>query len=300
MEWRAAAKLKSTYTDALLPLIDKNERVHTTYSQTTVNTGRLSSVNPNLQNIPIRSEEGLKIRRCFVARPGYKLVSADYSQVELRLMAVIADVKALKEAFAAGLDIHTATAMQVFGLSHEEVTPNVRRHAKAINFGVIYGISQYGLAKQIGISNDEAKQYIDAYFAKMPEIRLYMEKTIAFARKYGYVVTPFGRKCAVPGINDKNQRISSFAERAAINAPLQGGAADIMKKAMNEVLVRLKASGLEARILLQVHDEMVLEVAENQAEEAAKLLKGTMENIVDYDVAFIAEVGIGDNWAEAH
>ncbi len=242
----------------------------------------------------------MKIRRCFVARPGYKLVSADYSQVELRLMAVIADVKALKEAFAAGLDIHTATAMQVFGLSHEEVTPNVRRHAKAINFGVIYGISQYGLAKQIGISNDEAKQYIDAYFAKMPEIRLYMEKTIAFARKYGYVVTPFGRKCAVPGINDKNQRISSFAERAAINAPLQGGAADIMKKAMNEVLVRLKASGLEARILLQVHDEMVLEVAENQAEEAAKLLKGTMENIVDYDVAFIAEVGIGDNWAEAH
>ncbi len=300
LEWRAAAKLKSTYTDALLPLIDKNERVHTTYSQTTVNTGRLSSVNPNLQNIPIRSEEGLKIRRCFVARPGYKLVSADYSQVELRLMAVIADVKALKEAFAAGLDIHTATAMQVFGLSHQEVTPNVRRHAKAINFGVIYGISQYGLAKQIGISNDEAKQYIDAYFTKMPEIRLYMDKTIAFARKYGYVVTPFGRKCAVPGINDKNQRISSFAERAAINAPLQGGAADIMKKAMNEVLVRLKSSGLEARILLQVHDEMVLEVVENQAEEAAKLLKDTMENVVDYDVAFIAEVGIGDNWAEAH
>ncbi len=300
LDWRAAAKLKSTYTDALLPLVDKNERVHTTYSQTTVNTGRLSSVNPNLQNIPIRSEEGLKIRRCFVARPGYKLVSADYSQVELRLMAVIADVKALKEAFAAGLDIHTATAMQVFGLSHEEVTPNVRRHAKAINFGVIYGISQYGLAKQIGISNDEAKQYIDAYFAKMPEIRLYMEKTIAFARKYGYVVTPFGRKCAVPGINDKNQRISSFAERAAINAPLQGGAADIMKKAMNEVLVRLKASGLEARILLQVHDEMVLEAAEKDAEAAAELLKSTMENIVDYDVAFIAEVGIGDNWAEAH
>lgn len=300
LDWRAAAKLKSTYTDALLPLVDKNERVHTTYSQTTVNTGRLSSVNPNLQNIPIRSEEGLKIRRCFVARPGYKLVSADYSQVELRLMAVIADVKALKEAFAAGLDIHTATAMQVFGLSHEEVTPNVRRHAKAINFGVIYGISQYGLAKQIGISNDEAKQYIDAYFAKMPEIRLYMEKTIAFARKYGYVVTPFGRKCAVPGINDKNQRISSFAERAAINAPLQGGAADIMKKAMNEVLVRLKASGLEVRILLQVHDEMVLEAAEKDAEAAAELLKSTMENIVDYDVAFIAEVGIGDNWAEAH
>lgn len=230
LDWRAVAKLKSTYTDALLPLIDGNGRVHTTYSQTTVNTGRLSSVNPNLQNIPVRSEDGLKIRRCFVARPGCRLISADYSQVELRLMAVLADVKALKEAFAAGIDIHTATAMQVFGLLREEVTPNVRRHAKAINFGVIYGISQYGLAKQIGISNDEAKKYIDAYFAKMPEIKRYMEQTVEFARKNGYVTTPFGRKCAVPGINDKNQRIASFAERAAINAPLQGGAADIMKR----------------------------------------------------------------------
>ena len=243
LDWRAVAKLKSTYTDALLPLIDGNGRVHTTYSQTTVNTGRLSSVNPNLQNIPVRSEDGLKIRRCFVARPGCRLISADYSQVELRLMAVLADVKALKEAFAAGIDIHTATAMQVFGLLREEVTPNVRRHAKAINFGVIYGISQY---------------------------------------------------------NDKNQRIASFAERAAINAPLQGGAADIMKKAMNEVFARLKESGLKARILLQVHDEMVLEAPAEQAEETARLLKETMEGAVSYDVAFVADTGIGGNWAEAH
>ena len=300
LEWRGYAKLKSTYTDALLTLIDKNGRLHTTYSQTTVNTGRLSSVNPNLQNIPVRSDEGLKIRRCFVAKKGYKLVSADYSQVELRLMAVVADVKALKAAFAAGIDVHTATAMQVFGLTKEEVTPNIRRHAKAINFGVIYGISQYGLAKQIGTTNEEAKGYIDTYFAKMPEIKAYMERTIDFARKNGYVLTPFGRKCSVLGINDKNGRVVSFAERAAINAPLQGGAADIMKKAMNRVLELLQNSSFDAKILLQVHDELVLEVAENEAEEVGRLLKQTMENAVDYDVKFEAEVGIGDNWAEAH
>ncbi len=300
LDWRAATKLKSTYTDALLPLIDKNGRLHTTYSQTTVNTGRLASFNPNLQNIPVRSEEGLKIRSCFVAQPGYKLISADYSQVELRLMAVIADVKALKEAFAAGMDIHTATAMQIFGLTKEEVTPNIRRHAKAINFGVIYGISQYGLARQTGISTAEAKQYIDTYFEKMPEIKRYMEQTIEFARKNGYVLTPFGRKCAIPGINDRNKNLASFAERAAINAPLQGGAADIMKKAMNEVYARLKEKGSEAKILLQVHDELVLEAPENKAEETVRMLKETMESAVSYDVAFIADVGIGDNWAEAH
>ncbi len=300
LEWRGYAKLKSTYTDALLPLIDKNGRLHTTYSQTTVNTGRLASNNPNLQNIPIRSEEGLKIRRCFVAKKGYKLVSADYSQVELRLMAVVADVKALKAAFAAGIDVHTATAMQVFGLTKEEVTPNIRRHAKAINFGVIYGISQYGLAKQIGTTNEEAKGYIDTYFTKMPEIKAYMERTIDFARKNGYVLTPFGRKCSVLGINDKNGRVVSFAERAAINAPLQGGAADIMKKAMNSVFELLQNSSYDAKILLQVHDELVLEVVENEAEEVGQLLKQTMENAVDYDVKFEAEVGIGDNWTEAH
>ena len=300
LDWRAAAKLKSTYTDALLPLIDKNNRIHTTYSQTTVNTGRLASFNPNLQNIPVRSEEGIKIRQCFIAQPGYKLISADYSQVELRLMAVIADVKALKDAFAKGMDIHTATAMQIFGLKKEDVTPNIRRHAKAINFGVIYGISQYGLAKQTGISTAEAKQYIDTYFEKMPEIKNYMEKTINFAHKNGYVLTPFGRKCAILGINDKNKNIASFAERAAINAPLQGGAADIMKKAMNHVYDYLQNTHSKAKILLQVHDELVLEAPENQAQNIADVLKNIMENVVSYDVKFIADVGIGDNWAEAH
>lgn len=300
LDWRMVAKLKSTYTDALLMQLDANNRIHTTYEQTIVNTGRLSSTNPNLQNIPIRSEEGLRIRRCFVAPKGHKLISADYSQVELRLMAVVADVPALKEAFAQGIDIHTATAMQVFGLTKDEVTHNIRRHAKAINFGIVYGISQYGLAKQIGVSSDEAKKYIDTYFAKMPQIKTYMEKTILFARKYGYVVTPFGRKCSVLGINDKNGRIVSFAERAAINAPLQGGSADIMKKAMNQMYQNLVDGNFKSKILLQVHDEMVLQVPDDEVEAISKLLKETMENIVNYDVKFIADVGVGNNWAEAH
>lgn len=300
LEWRAISKLKTTYTDTLLQQLDKNSRIHTTYDQTNVNTGRLSSNNPNLQNIPIRSEDGKKIRDCFVAAAGHKLISADYSQVELRLMAVLADVKALKEAFEQGVDIHTATAMRVFGLTREQVTSEIRRHSKAVNFGVIYGISQYGLAKQIDVSPAEAKRYIDAYFEKMPEIKAFMDKTIAFARKNGYVVTPFGRKCQVAGINDKNQKVSSFAERAAMNAPLQGGAADIMKRAMNNMQQALTEGGYKSRILLQVHDEMVIEAPDDEVEKIAALLKETMENAVDYDVRFVAEVGIGGNWSDAH
>ena len=300
LEWRSINKLKTTYTDTLLQQLDKNNRIHTTYDQTNVNTGRLSSNNPNLQNIPIRSDDGQKIRQCFVAAPKHKLISADYSQVELRLLAVLADVKALKEAFANEIDVHTATAMRVFGLKKEEVTPIIRRHAKAINFGVIYGISQYGLSKQIGVSPAEAKQYIDAYFEKMPEIKVFMEKSIDFAHKHGYVVTPFGRKCTIAGINDKNQRIASFAERAAMNAPLQGGAADIMKRAMNNMYNALIEGNFKSKILLQVHDEMVIEAPEDEVEIVAKLLKQTMESAVNYDVKFTAEVGIGNNWRDAH
>ena len=300
LEWRGINKLKTTYTDTLLQQLDKNSRIHTTYDQANVNTGRLSSNNPNLQNIPVRSEDGQKIRQCFIAKQGYKLISADYSQVELRLLAVLADVKALKEAFAEGIDIHTATAMKVFGLTKEQVTPTIRRNAKAINFGVIYGISQYGLAKQIDVTPAEAKKYIDAYFEKMPEIKVFMDKTIAFARKFGYVVTPFGRKCAVPGINDKNKRIVAFAERAAMNAPLQGGAADIMKRAMNNMFNALNNSNFQSKMLLQVHDEIVVEAPENEVENICKLIKNVMEQAVDYDVKFIADVGIGDNWSQAH
>jgi DNA polymerase-1 len=300
LEWRAFAKLKSTYTDSLLNLLDKNSRVHTTFNQIGTSTGRLASSTPNLQNIPIRSEEGKKIRTCFVAPQGSKIVSADYSQVELRLMAHVADVKALKEAFANGVDIHTATASKVFGVPEKDVTSNQRRDAKAINFGIIYGISQYGLAKNINTSADVAKQYIDNYFAQMPEIKNFMESTIDFGRKHGYVLTPMGRKIAVGGINDQNKRMASFAERAAINAPLQGGAADVIKLAMNAVFKALKDGNYKARMLLQVHDELVFECPDDEVAKLSEMIKDKMENVVDYAVPLTVEVGSGQNWTEAH
>ena len=300
LDWRGFSKLKSTYTDALLNLLDKDSRLHTTFNQTVVNTGRLASSNPNLQNIPIRSEEGKKIRECFIAKPGHKIIASDYSQVELRLLASVADVKGLKHAFEQGIDIHAATAAKVFGVPYEEVDANMRRHAKAINFGIVYGISQYGLAKQIDVSNEEAKKYIDAYFAQMPEIKKYMEQTTMFAHQYGYVMTPFGRKCSIMGINDKNKRIVANAERAAINAPIQGGAADIIKRAMIAVQRELEEGGYKTKMLLQVHDELVFEAPLDEVEKAAAMIKKTMESVVDLAVPFVAEVGIGDDWTQAH
>ncbi len=300
LDWRGFSKLKSTYTDALLNLLDKDSRLHTTFNQTVVNTGRLASSNPNLQNIPIRSEEGKKIRECFIAKEGHKIIASDYSQVELRLLASVADVKGLKHAFEQGIDIHAATASKVFGVPYEEVDANMRRHAKAINFGIVYGISQYGLAKQIDVSNEEAKKYIDAYFAQMPEIKKYMEQTTMFAHQYGYVMTPFGRKCSIMGINDKNKRIVANAERAAINAPIQGGAADIIKRAMIAVQRELEEGGYKTKMLLQVHDELVFEAPLDEVEKAAAMIKKTMESVVDLAVPFVAEVGIGDDWTQAH
>ena len=300
LDWRTYAKLKSTYTTSLLEARDSQNRVHTTFAQTVVNTGRLASSNPNLQNIPNRTDIGRKIRACFEAKKGYKLVAADYSQMELRLMASVADVKALKEAFAAGVDIHAATAARVFGLAPDKVDREHRSRAKAINFGIIYGISQFGLAKQINVSHDMAKQYIDSYFAIMPEVKAYMDKTTAFAHRYGYVETPFGRKCAVAGINDQNHRISSFAERAAINAPIQGGAADIVKLAMQRIDSALKERKLDARLLLQVHDELVVEAREDIVPQVAELMQTIMENAVDTAVKMVAEVGSGKNWNDAH
>ena len=300
LDWRVFSKLKSTYTVSLLDLLDSNNRIHTTFSQTVVNTGRLASSNPNLQNIPIRSEEGKKIRSCFVAKNGYKIISSDYSQVELRLMASVANVRALKEAFAKGMDIHAATASKVFGIPQDMVSSDLRRHAKAINFGIIYGISQFGLAKQINVSNEEAKAYIDAYFREMPEIKDYMQKTIDFAHRNGFVETPFGRKCSVLGINDKNKRIVMNAERAAINAPIQGGAADIIKLAMNKLLSLLSREKLKTKMLLQVHDELIFEAPDEEVDYVSSLIKNTMEHVVDYDVPLIAEVGVGNNWTEAH
>lgn len=300
LEWRSYAKLKSTYTTSLLEARDKNNRVHTTFSQTVVNTGRLASSNPNLQNIPNRTEIGRKIRECFEAEKGYKLVAGDYSQMELRLMASVADVKALKEAFAAGADIHAATAARVFGLAPNQVDREHRSRAKAINFGIIYGISQFGLAKQINVSREAAKQYIESYFKIMPEIKKYMEETTTFAHRYGYVETPFGRKCALLGINDQNQRIASFAERAAINAPIQGGAADIVKLAMQRIDTALQQQNLDARLLLQVHDELVVEAAEADAPKVAAIMKEIMENTASTDVKMVATIGIGDKWNDAH
>lgn len=301
LKYRQFAKLKSTYTDALQAQINpKTGRVHTTFMQTGTSTGRLSSNDPNLQNIPVRQEEGRAIRRAFIAEKGSLLLSADYSQIELRLMAHVADVKGLKEAFARGADIHAATASQIFGVPVEGMDPMVRRRAKAINFGIIYGISAFGLARQLGIDRKEAQDYINAYFARYPEIKSYMERTVAFARANGFVMTPFGRKCAVGDMNDKNAARRQFAERSAINAPIQGGAADIIKKAMIRLPAALKRAELNAKPLLQVHDELILEFPESEADATREVVKNVMENVVSLSVPLIAEVGVADNWADAH
>lgn len=301
LEYRQFSKLKSTYTDALQEQINpKTGRVHTTFMQTVASTGRLSSNDPNLQNIPIRQEEGRAIRRAFIAEKGKLLLSADYSQIELRLMAHVADVHALKDAFASGADIHAATASQIFGVPVEGMDPMIRRRAKAINFGIIYGISAFGLARQLGIGRKEAQEYINAYFAKYPEIRTYMEETVYFARANGFVMTPFGRKCSVGSINDRNAARRQFAERAAINAPIQGGAADIIKKAMLRVPLALKEADLSAKLLLQVHDELILEIPEEEAEKTAQVVKNVMENVFTLSVPLVAEVGVAGNWADAH
>ncbi|MBF0374863.1 MAG: DNA polymerase I [Alphaproteobacteria bacterium] len=299
MDWRQLAKLKSTYADSLLAQ-NRQGRVHTTFAQAATSTGRLSSSDPNLQNIPIRTEEGRKIRRAFIADPGWRLLSADYSQIELRLVAHVAGIEGLKQAFRDGADIHAITASQVFGVPVEGMDPQIRRKAKAINFGIIYGISPFGLAQQLSIPQGEAKAYIDAYFARYPEIRDYMNATRELARKQGFVTTPFGRKVFTPGIADKNPAMRSFAERAAINAPIQGGAADIIKRAMIRLPAALADAGLAARMLLQVHDELVFEVPEDQTEPTRAIVRAVMEGAASLDVPLVVDTGIAANWAEAH
>lgn len=301
LDWRQLSKLKSTYTDALAKAINpETGRVHTSFAQTIAATGRLSSVDPNLQNIPIRTEDGRKIRTAFVAPKGKTLLSADYSQIELRLVAHVADVKRLKEAFKNGEDIHAATASEMFDVPIEGMDPMVRRRAKAINFGIIYGISGFGLARQLGIPRGEAQSYIEAYFAKFPEIRAYMEETKALARRQGFVTTLFGRKCWTPGINDKSPNMRGFAERAAINAPIQGGAADIIKRAMIRLPAALTAAGLKAEMLLQVHDELVFEVPDGEIEATGPVVRRIMESAAHLDVPLTVDVGIGPTWADAH
>ncbi|MCC7016038.1 MAG: DNA polymerase I, partial [Rhodospirillales bacterium] len=301
LDWRQLAKLKSTYADALVSQIHpKKGRVHTCYGMAAASTGRLASTDPNLQNIPIRTEEGRTIRRAFVPEDGCKLVSADYSQIELRLLAHVAKIDALKDAFRAGHDIHALTASEVFGVPLSQMDPLTRRKAKAINFGIIYGISPFGLARQLGIARGEAAAYIDAYFQRFPGIRAYMEETKALARKNGFVLTPFGRKCHTPGINDRNPAQRGFSERAAINAPLPGGAADIIPRAMIRVPAALEENGLRARMLLQVHDELVFEVPVAEVEATQTLVKRVMERAASLDVPLVVDTGAGDNWDEAH
>ncbi|HSR72669.1 MAG TPA: DNA polymerase I, partial [Kiloniellales bacterium] len=305
LDWRQVTKLKSTYTDALQERIDpETGRVHTSFSQAVASTGRLASSEPNLQNIPVRSEEGRKIRRAFVADKGCKLLSVDYSQIELRLTAHIADVAALREAFAEGQDIHASTASQVFGVPLKNMDPLVRRKAKAINFGIIYGISAFGLANNLGIPQSEAKAYIDAYFERYPGIRDYMERMRGICRERGYVETLFGRRIHVPSIKDKNPARRSFSERAAINAPIQGSAADIIKRAMIRIQPALDAAGLSARMLLQVHDELLFEVPNAEVDKTAELVKTVMEGacapVVELSVPLVADIGVGANWTDAH
>ncbi|OJW51259.1 MAG: DNA polymerase I [Alphaproteobacteria bacterium 41-28] len=299
LEWRQLAKLKSTYTETLINQINpKTGRVHTSYAMTGTSTGRLSSSDPNLQNIPTRSEEGKKIRSAFLASPGMKLLSVDYSQIELRLLAHMADLPELKKAFKEGKDIHAETASLVFGVPLSEITPELRYRAKAINFGIIYGISPFGLARQLGISRESAAQYIQTYFSIYPGIQAYVERMKQDAREKGYVTTLLGRHCFIQDIHSNDPTRRNFAERQAINAPLQGGNADIIKKAMVKLDRLFKEKHLDAHMLLQVHDELIFEIAEGDLPKAKPLIVATMQGIVSLSVPLVVETNVGNTWAE--
>ncbi|WP_248918145.1 DNA polymerase I [Pseudomonas entomophila] len=301
MQYRSLSKLKSTYTDKLPGQINpRTGRIHTSYQQAVAATGRLSSSDPNLQNIPVRTAEGRRIRQAFVASPGYKLLAADYSQIELRIMAHLAKDEGLLHAFRNDLDVHRATAAEVFGVALADVTTDQRRSAKAINFGLIYGMSAFGLAKQIGVDRKQSQDYIDRYFARYPGVLAYMERTRAQAAEQGFVETLFGRRLYLPDINAKNPALRKGAERTAINAPMQGTAADIIKRAMVAVDNWLVDSKLDARVILQVHDELVLEVREDLVEQVKDEIRGYMSGAAELDVPLLVEVGVGSNWDEAH
>jgi DNA polymerase-1 len=305
LEWRQLSKLKGTYTDALIQAADPaTDRVHTSYQLAAATTGRLASSDPNLQNIPIRTEIGRQIRQAFIAAPGHVLISADYSQIELRLLAHIGDIPELKRAFKAGIDIHTATASEMFGVPVEQMDPETRRRAKAINFGIVYGISAFGLANQLGIDQSEAGAYIKTYFERFPGIRDYMDRTRAVVRRQAFVTTVFGRRINIPAIRSKSGAERQFGERAAINAPIQGAAADIIRRAMIRMPAALAAAGLSTRMLLQVHDELVFEAPEAEAEAAIAVIKRVMEGAAEPAVALsvplVVDARAAGNWDEAH
>ncbi|MBA33756.1 MAG: DNA polymerase I [Candidatus Pelagibacter sp.] len=304
LEWRQSSKLKNTYSDALPEYINPNtKRIHTSFLLAATSTGRLASSDPNLQNIPIKTEEGKDIRKAFISDKGKKLISADYNQIEMRILADLADVKQLKKAFINNEDVHSLTASQVFGVDIKKINADMRRKAKAINFGIIYGISQYGLAKQIGVSNVEAEEFLNSYFLKFPEIKDYMSHTIKFCRKSGYVNNIFGRKTHITGINDKNFNIRNFQERAAINAPIQGSASEIMRLAM----IRLfeETNKIKTDILLQIHDELIFETKTANISSACNLIKDTMISVKDsnlhsFSIPLLVDINTGNNWGELH
>ena len=307
LEWRQTSKLKNTYSDTLPEHINKKtNRIHTSFLLAATTTGRLASSDPNLQNIPIKTEEGKDIRKAFIAEKNKKLISADYNQIEMRILADLADVKELKKAFINNDDIHSLTASQVFGVDIKKVNPEMRRKAKAINFGIIYGISQYGLAKQIGVSNLEAEDFLNSYFLKFPEIKDYMSETIKFCRKSGYVSNIFGRKTHITGINDKNFNVRNFQERAAINAPIQGSASEIMRLAMIRLNEKIDDEKNQSfKMLLQIHDELIFEVDEKKLNQCSKIIKETMTSVKDsnlhsFSIPLLVDVNSGDNWGQLH
>jgi len=299
LDWRKVSKLKSTYVEGLTKTIGADGRIRSTFHQTVTATGRLSSADPNLQNLPVRREDGSEIRRCFTARPGWVLVDADYSQIELRVLAHVADDKAMQEAFASGEDFHAVTASQVFHVPLAEVTPKLRSAAKAVNFGIVYGISAWSLADDIKVSNAEAQGFIDAYLARYTGVKRYMDSVKADAEKNGFVTTIYGRKRAIPELKASNFNLRSFGQRAAMNTPIQGAAADIIKLAMIRVDQRLRKDGLQARLILQVHDELIVEAPENEREAVTLLLKEEMEAAADLRVKLLADVNWGYNWYDA-
>ena len=301
LDHRSMSKLKSTYTDKLPQQVNPlTGRVHTSYHQAVAATGRLSSSDPNLQNIPIRSEEGRKIRQAFIAPPGYIMVAADYSQIELRIMAHLSGDSGLLAAFSQGLDVHSATAAEVFEVDVEQVTPDLRRSAKAINFGLIYGMSAFGLAQQLGLPRNQAQAYIDLYFSRYPGVKQYMDNTRELARQQGYVETIFGRRLYLPDINARNAALRQYAERTAINAPMQGSAADIIKRAMLASDAWIRGSGADVKMIMQVHDELVFEVPETELQSHVESLRGIMSRAAELLVPLVVDVGWGENWDEAH
>jgi len=301
LDYRHLAKMKSTYVDALPQLIHPHTgRIHTSLNQTITETGRLSSSNPNLQNIPIRSNLGRQIRRAFVAAPGHMLVSADYSQIELRLLAHFTEDAVLIEAFRQGQDIHTRTAMEVFGVDAQEVDSDMRRMAKTVNFGIIYGLSAFGLAQRLHISNEEARAYIEGYFARYPRVKAYLDRIIAQAREQGYVTTLLQRRRYLPDIQHRNRTIREAAERTAINMPFQGSAADLMKLAMIRLYKQIQTEHLPCHMLLQIHDELLFEIPEEAVDEVIPHLQETMEHVWPLHVPLTVDVGRGHNWSDAH